>query len=110
MRRASKIAKLGCHITGHQGRSLASSSEITHGASKSFWAQTPVQDLPETNFDLEIYRRHNSSFPYIEKQLVVGKVVSVDRNHVAVDTGICFRFSQCLHWQCVLDLAVQTKP
>ena len=93
MRRASKVAKLGRHFTSQQSRSLASSSEITHGGSKNFWAQTPVQDLPETNIDLEIYRRHNSSFPYIEKQLVVGKVVSVDRNHVAVDTGVMLLLS-----------------
>ena len=88
MRRSSKIVKLGRHFTSQQSRRLASTSEITHGGSKSFWAQVAVEDLPETNVDLELYRRHNSSFPYIEKQLVVGKIVSVERNHVAIDTGV----------------------
>lgn len=67
-------------------KALATAGELSEGAS-SFWTDVDIQDLPGSSVDAEVLRRHNSSFPFYKKQVVVGKVIGVERDHVAIYTG-----------------------
>jgi hypothetical protein len=87
MQRKDSILKLLCslRIAGFQSRSLQNACQTTRAA--SFWAEAQIKDLPDSSVELEIARRHNSSFPFVKNQVVVGTVVKVDRDHVTVETG-----------------------
>lgn len=55
----------------------------------SFWSDYPLKDLENSSAELELARRHNSSFPYAKNQVIVGQVVKISKDHVTVFTGAC---------------------
>lgn len=67
-------------------RTYATAGELSEGTS-SFWTDIDIKDLPGSDVDAEVLRRHNTSFPFYRKQVVVGKVIGVERDHVAIYTG-----------------------
>jgi len=87
MQRGVSIFKVLCSLRTASFRSsnLQNTCQITRAA--SFWAETQINDLPDSSVELEVARRHNSSYPFVKNQVVVGTVVKVDRDHVTVDTG-----------------------
>jgi hypothetical protein len=88
MQKKDSILKVLCslHTVSFQSRHLQNACRTTRRAA-SFWSEAQINDLPESSVELEISRRHNSSFPFVRNQVVVGTVVNVDRDHVTVDTG-----------------------
>lgn len=68
-------------------RLFASAATEVSTRATNFWTESVLKDLPDTNVDLELLRRHNTSFPYYKNQVVVGRIVGVERDHVAIYTG-----------------------
>lgn len=87
MRRACKSLKYW-GATWHDAVSIRYAQTSTEvGKVAPFWSQHPVKDLEDSSVELELARRHNSSFPYYKNQVIVGEIVRVDRDHVSVYTG-----------------------
>lgn len=80
-----------CRLLARSGaaeRPFASAAEGSKGGTE-FWSEHQIGDLPDSSVDLELLRRHNTSYPYLENHVVVGKVIGVDRDHVTISTGEC---------------------
>ena len=54
---------------------------------EDFYSIVQVRDLPDSSPQLELLRKHNSSFPKLQDQLVVGKISKVEKDYVWFDVG-----------------------